>query len=97
MTKTSVHTVPTEKVPVVQALTTVPTVRTTPYDIAAIKDEARALVKRGVLDRHQPIYTLCRYIPGRDWVCVELELERNDYLLRDRIIDLLGREDWEND
>jgi hypothetical protein len=71
--------------------------KTTPYDIDSIKEEARSLVKRGVIDRHQPLYALCRYIPGRDWVCVELELERNDYLLRDRIIDLLGREDWEND
>jgi hypothetical protein len=72
-------------------------VRPTQYDINAIKEEARSLIRRGVVNRQQPIYALCRYIPGRDWVCVELELERNDYLLRDRIIDLLGREDWDND
>lgn len=78
-------------------VSTTPSVPAIRYDIDAIKVEARSLIERGVLDRHQPIYALCRYIPGRDWVCIELELERNDYLLRDRIIDLLGREDWDND
>lgn len=67
------------------------------YDIDSIKEEADRLVKRGLVSRQQPIYTLCQYIPGRDWVCVEIELERNDYLLRDRIIDLLPSEQWESD
>jgi len=67
------------------------------YEIDAIKDEARQLVEKGLFDRHQPIYALCKYISGREWVCVELELEENDFLLRDRIIDLLGREDWQED
>jgi len=67
------------------------------YDINAIKNEARQLVDKGLVDRQQPIYALCKYIPGREWVCVEIELEENDFLLRDRIIDLLGREDWQED
>ncbi|ARV59776.1 DUF4327 domain-containing protein [Nostocales cyanobacterium HT-58-2] len=67
------------------------------YDIEVIKDEARQLVNKGVINRNQPIYTLCKYIPSREWVCVELELENNDFLLRDKIIDLLGREDWSED
>lgn len=67
------------------------------YDIDAIREKADRLVKKGLIGRQQPIYTLCQYIPGRDWVCVEIELERNDYLLRDRIIDLLPNERWEND
>ncbi|RCJ26478.1 hypothetical protein A6S26_13810 [Nostoc sp. ATCC 43529] len=67
------------------------------YDIQAIKDEARELVNKGAIRRNEPIYTLCKYIPGRDWVCVELELEKNEFLLRDKIIDLLGREDWSED
>ncbi|MFN6516495.1 MAG: DUF4327 family protein [Nostoc sp. CreGUA01] len=67
------------------------------YDIEVIKDEARELVKKGVIRRNEPIYALCKYIPGRDWVCVELELEKNEFLLRDKIIDLLGREDWDED
>jgi hypothetical protein len=70
---------------------------TVQYSIDAIKDEARQLVQEGRLGRHQPIYTLCQYISAREWICVELELERNDFLLRDRIIDLLGREDWQED
>lgn len=73
------------------------TTTTVKYDIEVIKDEARQLVDKGLINRQQPIYALCKYIPGREWVCVELELEKNDFLLRDRIIDLLGREDWEED
>lgn len=67
------------------------------YNIDAIKEEARELVKKGIVSRSQPIYTLCQFIPAREWVYVEQELEFNDYLLRDRIIDLLGREDWSED
>lgn len=70
---------------------------TVKYDISAIKEEARQLVEKGLIDRQQPIYALCKYIPGRDWVCVELELEENDFLLRDRIIDLLSKEEWRED
>ena len=67
------------------------------YSIDAIKDEVRQLVHKRLLDRQQPIYTLCQYIPAREWPCVECELERNDFLLRDHIIDLLGSEEWEDD
>lgn len=67
------------------------------YSINLIKDEARELVCQGVVCCHQPIYTLCQYIPGRDWECVECELEDHDFLLRDRIIDLIGSEDWRED
>jgi uncharacterized protein YqgQ len=70
---------------------------TVKYDIEVIKEEARQLIHKGLVSRHQPIYALCKYIPGRDWVCVEMELEENDFLLRDKIIDLLGREDWNED
>lgn len=71
--------------------------QTTHYTIDAIRDEVRSLTESRRLDRSQPIYTLCRYFPSREWVCIECELEGNDYLLRDRIIDLLGREDWSDD
>jgi hypothetical protein len=67
------------------------------YTIDAIRDEARQLLDRGAISRQQPIYVLCQYIPAREWVCVECELERCDYLLRDRIGDLIGTEHWEND
>lgn len=69
----------------------------TSYSIDAIKDEVRQLTERRSIDRHQPIYTLCRYFPSREWVCIEIELEQNDYLMRDRIGDLIGREDWSDD
>lgn len=67
------------------------------YTIEVIQQEARQLVKKGILSRQQPIYTLCQYIPAREWMNVEFELEQNEYLLRDRICDLLGREDWNDD
>ena len=67
------------------------------YSIDEIKDQARHLVDTGIVDRHQPIYILCEFIPPREWICVECELERNDYLLRDRICDLLAQDEWEED
>jgi hypothetical protein len=68
-----------------------------PYSLNIIQDEARQLVQKGLVSRQQPIYILCQYIPAREWSCIEGELERCDFLLRDRIGDLLGREEWEND
>ena len=67
------------------------------YSIETIQDEARQLLEKGTIGRQQPIYILCQYIPARAWVEVEYELERCDYLLRDRIGDLVGIERWEND
>ncbi|MDJ0714041.1 MAG: DUF4327 family protein [Prochloraceae cyanobacterium] len=67
------------------------------YSIDALKDEARQLVEKGIVSRHQPIYVLCHYIPAREWVCVECELEEWEYLLRDQIGDLIASEQWDND
>jgi Domain of unknown function (DUF4327) len=67
------------------------------YSLDVIQDEARQLVREGVLSRQQPIYTLCQFIPPREWACVECELEKCDFLLRDRIGDLIGSEIWDND
>jgi hypothetical protein len=73
------------------------TYTTVQYSLDIIRDEARQLVSKGAISRQQPIYTLCQYIPARDWVGVEEELEDCDYLLRDRIGDLIGCEKWDND
>ena len=67
------------------------------YSIDVIQDEARHLVEKGIVSRQQPIYVLCQYIPAREWVCIECELERCNFLLRDRIADLMGSEEWDND
>jgi len=67
------------------------------YSLDAIQDETRQLVEQGKIGRQQPIYNLCQYIPVSQWQEVERELELNEYLLRDRIIDLLAREKWQND
>ncbi|OLP17498.1 DUF4327 domain-containing protein [Leptolyngbya sp. 'hensonii'] len=67
------------------------------YSLDVIQDEARQLVQKGVVSRQQPIYVLCNYIPAREWGWVESELEKSDFLLRDRIGDLISHENWEND
>ncbi|MEY3869514.1 MAG: DUF4327 family protein [Microcoleaceae cyanobacterium] len=67
------------------------------YSLDVIQDEARHLVQDGLISRQQPIYTLCQFIPPREWACIECELEKCDFLLRDRIGDLLGSEKWDND
>ena len=69
----------------------------TRYSIDTLKEEARQLIETGLISRQQSIYTLCKYIPAREWVTIECELERCDYLLRDPIGDLISGENWEND
>jgi hypothetical protein len=56
-----------------------------------------ALIQKGRINRQQPIYTLCKYIPTREWLLAERELEENDFLLRDPIAELVAREKWEED
>ena len=79
------------------SVNTLPSLSLTHYDLNVIKDEVRQLVEKGTVSRHQPIYVLCQYIPAREWVCVECELEKYDYLLRDQIGDLIPREEWDSD
>ncbi len=67
------------------------------YSLDIIQEEARQLVQKGVVSRQQPIYALCKYIPAREWDRMEHELEKSDFLLRDRIADLVGHEVWDND
>ncbi len=67
------------------------------YSIETLKDEARQLIETGIVNRQQSIYTLCKYIPAREWGKLECELERYDYLLRDSIGDLVSYDNWESD
>lgn len=67
------------------------------YSMSSLEDEARQLVYKGAVSRSQPIYVLCQYIPAREWAGVECVLETNGFLLRDRVGDLIGREEWDND
>lgn len=69
----------------------------TQYSLEVIQEEARQLVHKGIISTQQPIYVLCEYVPPRDWVYFAHELEANEYLLRDRIGDLLAHEQWRND
>ena len=65
--------------------------------IEFIREEIRALLENGTICRPEPIYTLANYVPPREWLEVERQLEDKDYLLRDRICDLLTEERWDND
>ena len=78
----------------IKTLTPAPAIN---YSLEMIRDEARQLIEQGVVSRKQPIYVLCQYIPSREWVCVECELERCDYLLRDRFGDLVPSKVWNDD
>ena len=51
----------------------------------------------GVIALDQPLRILFEYLPAKQWNTIECELERHDYLLRDRIIDLVGKVDWDGD
>jgi hypothetical protein len=62
-----------------------------------LRDEARELVQQGVIDQQTPIYSLCRFVPEREWECIEVNLEDEEFLLRDRICDLLNHEKWNDD
>jgi hypothetical protein len=50
-----------------------------------------------VVTRQQPIFTICGFIAAREWPYIEDELAKHDYLLRDRIGDLINSETWRND
>ena len=67
------------------------------YSIVTIREEAVNLVQIGVVALNQPLRILFEYLPARQWNSIESELELHDYLLRDRIIDLVGELDWSND
>lgn len=65
--------------------------------IDAIREEVCQLLDKGLVNRNQPLYALCEHLPAREWLGIENELERWGYLLRDRIIDLVITEKWDND
>ena len=67
------------------------------YSLERLREEIIALIQKGRLHRQQPIYTLCKYIPAREWLLVERELEENGFLLRDRVGELVSQEKWEED
>lgn len=67
------------------------------YSIGAIKEEAYNLLELGTITLDQPLRILCDYLPAQQWNEIECELERHDYLLRDHVIDLIGKLEWESD
>lgn len=67
------------------------------YSITDLQDEVRALVARGAVGRQQRIYELSKYFSDRAWHNIERLLNIHDFMLRDHVIDLVGKESWAND
>ena len=72
-------------------------IKACPCTVSDVQDEVQALITKGVIDRNQFLYALCQYFSDREWQQVELLLEFNGYLLRDRIGDLIPCQSWSND
>ena len=72
-------------------------IQPTRYSLDVIRTQVHYLVRENVISYQQPIYTLCQYIPVSEWVDVERELEEHNFLLKDRIADLINYEEWENE
>jgi len=81
----------------INLLTTAVAPRSLRYSLDVLREEARQLVENRIISRHQPIYRLCEFIPAREWISLTAELEEWNFLLRDRIGDLIGVEHWCND
>lgn len=67
------------------------------YSIELIRDEARHLVENGTLSTQHSIAAICRFFPERERLHIEHELELNQYLLRDRLCELVTDLRWDND
>ncbi len=62
------------------------------YSIDEIKNEARQLIECGAVDDQQPIWVLCEFIAPGECLDMEEEIEKNHYLLREHIADLITEE-----
>ncbi|MCC0179730.1 DUF4327 family protein [Waterburya agarophytonicola K14] len=67
------------------------------YSLNIIKEEAYNLLEIGTITLDQPLRILCDYLPVQRRNEIECELESYDYLLRDRVRDLIGKVAWESD
>ncbi len=67
------------------------------YSITDLQDEVYELVMRGLVSPQQRIYELKKHVSDREWHNLEQLFADHNYLLRDRIIDLIGKESWTND
>jgi len=68
-----------------------------PLSLNTIKEKAKQLVEKRIISPQQQIYCLCQYIPACEWLELQKILELNEFLIRDRIIDLLAQEKWFHD
>jgi Domain of unknown function (DUF4327) len=67
------------------------------YTITDLQEEIQALITKGRVTRQQRIYELSRHFSDRQWHNVEKILSANNFLLRDRVIELAGKESWLSD
>ena len=64
------------------------------YTIDKVRDEVDRLVSAGTLSYDQPIYALGQHMPARQWASIARKLDQHGYLLCQRIMDLLGADEW---
>jgi hypothetical protein len=67
------------------------------YSLDVIKEEAKVLLEKRVIERHLRISVLFKYIPQRNWHGFQRELELNDFSLCDQIGDFISQESWSDD
>jgi hypothetical protein len=65
--------------------------------IVDIQSEVRALVDRGTVGRKHRIYELCKHFKPYEWEEMERTFVESEYLLRDYVGDLMGKESWVSD
>lgn len=74
------------------------TLHPTRYAVEAIQDEAKRLVKAGLVHRHDSIGHLKDHLSAREWEGIAEELELKEYRFDDPICDLIGTcEEWRED
>lgn len=70
----------------------------THYAVEAIQDEAKRLLRQGLIHRHDSIGQLQNYLPSREWQGIAEELELQEYRFDDPICELIGScEEWRED
>jgi hypothetical protein len=67
------------------------------YTLQDVQGEVQALIMRGAVGYQNHLYDLVEFFGYGEWRQIQRLLESNEYLLRDNIIDLVGRECWAND
>jgi len=67
------------------------------FALPEICDQARWLVLRGKLSRHQAMAELAAFYSAAEWQGICEELTRHDFCLNNPVCELMAHEEWSND